>query len=295
MKLAAVFFSDAEAYYSDIERFLTADEVTNSLVLGVARNLTRHLIPRRRHPPLMMSVKKDSETVLVAMMPANHKMLLAGNDDGEAVNTLVRELIDRRTSIPSILGPADLVARFSRLWAEVTMDDLIPGMQQRLYKASSVTHAAHWPDGRLIVAPLKDRELFSQWVLDFQTEALPGEAGDLETARIIVDRLIGNNDLYAWQMKLNGEEHSVSMAAKARPTTRGIAINLVYTPPVYRRQGYASACVAHLTELLLASGWEFCTLFTDRTNETSNHIYQTIGYEPITDFDEFRFRSRRKT
>jgi uncharacterized protein len=131
--------------------------------------------------------------------------------------------------------------------------------------------------------------LLSRWVLAFQQEALPEEEGDLEAAQMIADRILSNNDLFVWRTGEGDASRTVSMAARARPTVRGIAVNLVYTPPEYRRHGYASACVAHLTGLLLESGWEFCTLFTDRTNATSNHIYREIGYEPIADFDEYRF------
>ena len=33
----------------------------------------------------------------------------------------------------------------------------------------------------------------------------------------------------------------------------------------------------------------FCFLFTDLANPTSNHIYQAIGYEPVTDIDVYVF------
>lgn len=67
------------------------------------------------------------------------------------------------------------------------------------------------------------------------------------------------------------------------------AVNLVYTPPELRRRGYASACVAALSQLLLDAGWKFCCLFTDMSNPTSNHIYQQIGYTPVCDFNEYIF------
>jgi uncharacterized protein len=30
-------------------------------------------------------------------------------------------------------------------------------------------------------------------------------------------------------------------------------------------------------------------LFTDLSNPTSNHIYQTIGYQQVSNIDEYRF------
>jgi len=44
-----------------------------------------------------------------------------------------------------------------------------------------------------------------------------------------------------------------------------------------------------LSQQLLGAGWEFCALFTDLANPTSNSIYQRIGYRPVADFDEYIF------
>jgi hypothetical protein len=79
----------------------------------------------------------------------------------------------------------------------------------------------------------------------------------------------------------------VSMAAWAGRTGRGVRVNFVYTPPEYRRRGFASACVADLTQHLLAEGHAFCCLFTDLANPTSNSIYQKIGYRPVCDVSDF--------
>jgi uncharacterized protein len=63
----------------------------------------------------------------------------------------------------------------------------------------------------------------------------------------------------------------------------------VYTPPELRGRGYASACVAALTQQLLDSGRRFVFLFTDLANPTSNSIYQTVGYRPVSDVDQYQF------
>lgn len=296
MKPAVTFFSNAETYYSAIEPFLSADEVTNSLVLGVVRNLARQISPRRRHQPVMAAVALAGKIVIAAVMPTHHKLLLAGPpNETESVDELIRSLFRERINVPSVLGPSELASSFAHLWASAVNLEHVYGIRQRLYQCTQATLPASMPDGRLIFAPPEDRELLSRWVLAFYQEALPDEAGDLTAAQIIIDRIMGNNDLYIWQADSNGQTQAVSMAARARPTIHGIAINLVYTPPEHRRKGYASACVAHLTKLLLSSGWNFCSLFTDRDNSTSNHIYQDIGYTPVTDFDEFRFKSPLKS
>ena len=65
----------------------------------------------------------------------------------------------------------------------------------------------------------------------------------------------------------------------------------VYTPPAYRRRGYATANVAAVSQRALEAGHAYCCLFTDLANPISNSIYQKIGYRPICDFAEYRFDS----
>jgi hypothetical protein len=81
----------------------------------------------------------------------------------------------------------------------------------------------------------------------------------------------------------------VSLAAAGGPTPNGIRIGPVYTPPELRGRGYASALVAELTRVQLEGGRRFCFLFTDLANPTSNRIYQRVGYEPVTDVDQWSF------
>lgn len=81
----------------------------------------------------------------------------------------------------------------------------------------------------------------------------------------------------------------VSLAGYSGPTPHGIRVGPVYTPPAQRGKGYASACVAALSRLLLDGGRAYCFLFTDMGNPTSNPIYQAIGYRPVCDVDEYRF------
>ena len=85
------------------------------------------------------------------------------------------------------------------------------------------------------------------------------------------------------------QNEPVSMARKAGKTPNGSLINFVYTPPHFRRNGYATECVAKLSKLLLEEGNKFCFLFTDLANPISNSIYYKIGYRPVIDLDQYNF------
>jgi predicted GNAT family acetyltransferase len=83
------------------------------------------------------------------------------------------------------------------------------------------------------------------------------------------------------------------MAAEGGRTPNGSRVGWVFTPPESRGRGYASACVATLSEHLLAAGRRFCFLYTDLANETSNALYQRIGYERIGEAVDYRFDDAR--
>ncbi len=99
-------------------------------------------------------------------------------------------------------------------------------------------------------------------------------------------RGIGNGEVYLWVLS---DGAIVSLLATTRPVSRVISIASVYTPPELRGHGYASRSVAALSQHLLDSGWQRCSLFTDLSNPTSNSIYQQVGYRPVRDFNEYDF------
>jgi predicted GNAT family acetyltransferase len=139
--------------------------------------------------------------------------------------------------------------------------------------------------GRLRRATGADRELLTEWFVAFAAEAL-GENVNPQAAGRSVDAYLGTEGmgLYLWE-----DGRPVSIAGRSRPTPNGVTVNYVYTPPEHRNKGYASACVAALSQLLLEEGYRYCFLFTDLANPTSNKIYEAIGYEPVCDMDEYEF------
>ena len=283
--------ADATEFVAAAEPFLMEHEALHSMILGVARTQQRQVLPRRRSSPLFLTVGSPTGPALAALMSSSRKFLLAAGTPppDDALATLVSHLFNASVNLPGVFGEEMLVGRFAGLWAAAAGCQPTPTLRQRLHKLTTALLLPEPPLGQLRPATVRESDLLAHWALDFQLEALPQEAGDLDSAQIMVDGLLGRKDLYVWEAVDGDQTRVVSMAARARPTQRGIAINLVYTPPAERRRGYATALVAHLSRLLLDAGWQFCTLFTDRANATANGLYARIGYHPIADFAEYRF------
>jgi predicted GNAT family acetyltransferase len=138
--------------------------------------------------------------------------------------------------------------------------------------------------GRARLAEPSDRVVVATWLDAFMREALgESEPSDIEG---MTDRWLARRGrtLHLWE-----DREVVSLAGVGSPTPNGIRVGPVYTPPAMRGHGYASALVAAASQGELAAGRRFCFLFTNLANPTANHIYQTIGYEPVRDVDAWRF------
>ena len=86
---------------------------------------------------------------------------------------------------------------------------------------------------------------------------------------------------YAYMLSQSASYPSYSLSTTSYPSYS------VYTPPALRRRGFASALVAAVSAVGLASGKEVCVLYTDLANPTSNSIYQKIGYRPVCDWVDY--------
>jgi len=130
--------------------------------------------------------------------------------------------------------------------------------------------------GHMRWAQEEDVDTLVGWFLAFCDEAVP-DAPPANPERNV------RQFMHAGKLAVWDDHGIVSMTGSSRGTPHGKTISAVYTPPQYRGHGYASACVAALSQHLLDEGNRFCTLYTDLSNPTSNKIYQDIGYRPIAD------------
>jgi uncharacterized protein len=126
--------------------------------------------------------------------------------------------------------------------------------------------------------------LLERWSVAFHAEIGESETPS-EAARSVAHKL-AHGDLMVWER----DGRVVSMAAVVRRTPSSAAVALVYTPPEERREGYASAVVAALSQRELDAGRSWCSLLADAANPTTNHIYAEIGYQPRCDLRHFDLR-----
>jgi len=279
-------YRSASEFLRAAQTALDRDEVANALMLGICGQV-RQDPTRYKSDPYLATVSQGDELAFAAVMTPPYKVIIASvrDDYAEAAELVVLDLLESGWSVPGVLGPLAAAKDFAETWMDITGADYRQGMLQRIYQLTEVI-PPEVRRGELRVATLDDTEMVAEWISRFHHEALGGQsvgAGPQELAEVGIRA----QEIYLWQ----DDGVPVSMAAERRPFSRGTTISLVYTPPELRGKGYASSCVAALSQHLLDKGYEYCTLFTDLSNPTSNSIYQKIGYVPVCDFVDYFFGS----
>jgi predicted GNAT family acetyltransferase len=275
-------YPQASAFLNRTRGLLLKHEALNNLILGLSLRLLAQ--PERfKVPPYLATVEDPQGGVLIAGMTPPRVLLLAteGPVSTAALEALAQKVAQDGFKLPGVHGPVGMAKEFARIWCAQAGLQYHLEMRQRIYELRRVMQPIT-PNGRLRLATPGDLDLVFRWTYAFIHEAEPQSSPD--DVFEIAETKIRDRQVYLWDTG-----RPAAMASIARPTPNGISIGLVYTPPELRGRGFASACVAALSQKLLNDGWKFCTLFTDLANPTSNDIYQRIGYLPLGDFDEYLF------
>ncbi|MEM1391983.1 MAG: GNAT family N-acetyltransferase [Cyanobacteria bacterium P01_H01_bin.150] len=273
-------FENANLFYQKIEDYLLKDEVLHNLLLGVTKNLINY--PQRcKIKPYLATVEQDENIIAVAMMTIPYNLLLSQVKYLKAIDILVQDLQQKYESLTNVNAPAIESEVFAEKWSLFTGQSY-QLRALRIFKLERVKQPSQ-VKGNLRLATKNDKQLIKSWHDAFNLEALEKKSSDLDS-QTWVDRILQKKTAYLWEDKI-----PVSIACSTRSTRNGIGINMVYTPPEYRKRGYAGTCVAALSQTLLDKGYKFCFLFTDLSNPTSNKIYQKIGYQPVADWNNYSF------
>ncbi|MDA1258472.1 MAG: GNAT family N-acetyltransferase [Chloroflexi bacterium] len=275
MALTFVRYADGGAFLKATEEFLLRNEAENGLTIGVAGTTQRD----SGADALWSSVSEAGQVVATALETPPYKAVLTSGPD-EAIDLLATEIHGAGLGLPGVFGPSRTALRFAEAWSVLTGVAHRIETRQRIYRLDRVIPSASTA-GEMRAARPDETELLAGW-MDAYIEDL-GTPNPM-SGRKIAEAGIDSGAMFVWD-----DGGPVSTASWTRPAAHGVTIERVYTPGSHRSQGYASACVAALSQKMLDEGRKFCALYTDRSNRTANDIYMSIGYKPVCDADAYLF------
>ena len=285
MALTATSQQTADEFLAAAGEFLARREAEHNLIFGICSALRLSPEAFGRDSPRFLTVTDAAGRVVAASLqtPPNN-LVISQVDDLGALGLLVDALADDPP--PGVLAPTDVVDPFLARWADRTGETAHLEVAERVFRLERVVPPRRPAMGSWRLATTGDRELVADWVVAFSTEAMP-EQPPIDDPDAVADRWIArvNRLLYLWE----DGGRVVSLVGAGGETPNGIRIGPVYTPPNARGRGYATSLTAAASADQLERGRRFCFLFTDLANPTSNAIYQSIGYEPVCDMDQYRF------
>lgn len=282
-------YTDVHEFYRDTYNILMQDEAKNMILLGniIIGNKGEDKTGWRDPAKWVMATAYNTNGIqLIALMTPPHNITLyaAGNRvDHQAIHCLADGLAGY--DIPGVTSENSLAELFAKEYTARRGLAFKTSMSQRIYELTAVnTDVKQLGIVRLLEQ--KDMHYFPYWLEAFHAAGIYGNTKmsipqDTEEYRY----RISSKKLYVLEV----DGIPVSMAGFTREMQKAIGVAFVYTPPYYRGKGYASSCVAQISQIALEKGFTKCVLYTDLLNPTSNRIYQRIGYHAVCDSLMLRF------
>lgn len=261
---------------------LDADEARHNLIYGIC-SVVRET-PDVFETAHFWTVVGDG-VVGAALMTPPFNIVVARPLGEDALGFAARALHHQGVAVPGVVGGVPEVDHFAAAWEEAAGSSRRVRMRQGIYRAATVRMPVG-VDGAPREVEERDRALVLEWKRAFEAEAMHGDVVHSDDDSWFDRRLASPTaGMTLW-------EHGssvVSSCGYGGQTPHGIRIGPVYTPPALRRRGYASALTAYVTQQRLDGGRDYCFLYTDLANPTSNRIYMNIGYELVCESADYAF------
>lgn len=283
-------FYEAKAFYNATYPILLKHEVQNSLPLGNVVLGNKGGEPdgwRNTKNWYMSTVSDDAGNIrLVSIMTPPYNITMYETDNlpnDEALNCLCDNIFAENIAVPGITSENVLAERFAKIHTNKMNMKYKVHENMRIYILTEVNKDIPLI-GHLRKAEKRDMCFLPYWHNGFNSDCNMGSQ-DLNEAVSNIERVIEQGMLYL----LEDNDMPVTMAAAQREIINGRCVGMVYTPPYFRKSGYATSCVAQVSQEVLDMGYQYVSLFTDLSNPVSNSIYQKIGYKPVCDYNKVQF------
>lgn len=201
-------------------------------------------------------------------------------------DSLAAHLADTGLSPTSVGADHDTAAAFAEAWQRRTgVTPKLRDVQVRLYRLGTLTPPEPRPQGRARVLGEGDLDQAAFWCGEFARAVGEDVVVDAETW---ASTRYADKRYTLWETP-DGTPVSI---AGMNPLIGGqIQVDIVYTPAHLRGHGYAAAVSAEVSRAALAAGAQEVVLFADRSNPTSNALYQRLGYRRLSDWSGYDFAS----
>lgn len=275
------FSSDVEEFVRNAGHLLADDPVAHTIALSVISQVRAGV----NTDTVFAWWTDDLGTVTGAASQTPPYPVLVDVLPAEAYESLISGMVGARGEFTGVNGPLGIAVPLAAIAAERTASVASIMHATRLFRLTELTKPERWPDGSARAATVADEDLVTDWFIEFGEET-HGWLGTDPRGQVRHRTEVGG--LVLWCDKTG---RPVSVAGSTLPSWGASRVGPVYTPPEFRRQGYAGAVTWAITDMLVKQELQV-VLFTDLSNPTSNALYPRLGYQPVGDRVVFTFAPR---
>jgi predicted GNAT family acetyltransferase len=284
MKL--ISYKTVKEFWAENKSLLLEREALSQLIItNVKQNLEEYTSKE-----CLFGVVHDNSNVVILVFcnVAPFNLLIYTSADGtdkESIHIVADYLIKENITIRGITGNRAVVDIFNEYYSKRG------GLQLEEHFSMDIMEIRKVKENKIVKgnfrkATLADLELLVKWHM-LSTLEMDNTELRYEEVKLRIEREIRRGDVFIYE---NQEHIPVSTASGIRKLHRGIAIARVYTPRDQRCKGYSTACMDGLSRYYLDHGNEYCTLFVEKKNPSSNRVYKKVGYVVLEDNYDYRIK-----
>jgi hypothetical protein len=239
MKTRVVEHQSAIEFLASCEKWLSLREIENHTVLSLAGVLTSsHPIYR---PPFRFAHAVQDQQIRGCCVYAEPDGLVLSNVSDQDILS-VFDYLKTKIYIPSrIFGPKRPTLQIAKLFEDLRTN---PYRVQSAWRVHCLRNMLGDPlsvEGYFRIGGNADKSLVKNWGKKYDSE----RPANVSIKEFLLKKL-ADQQLYLWV-----DENPKSLATVSGENCSGLRISSVYTPPVYRSNGYATALVRDLSQKYL--------------------------------------------
>jgi len=274
MGLHVEAMTDAAAAIERAQGYLAADPVGLNVIWSVMKQRADSAAPGR-----YWILESDGDTAgIVLESPPGYSAAVAPMSH-EYADAMAGAIAGEGHLLSGAAGEACTASAFAGCWTERVRTAAVVADAQRLYALDRLVQPQAVP-GQLRRVKTSERELIIRWWAAFQVET--GEPPSDVSSSVAAGMSTGR--LFVW------DDGGARCLARATEALGGVCrIGVVFTPPQWRRRGYAAACVAALCEQVRIEEDANSVLYAQLGNPGSNAIYRRLGFKAVSEMLVYRF------
>jgi len=267
-------YKSVEEFKKVVMQDLLQDRIQNGLII---RDIERNIKEINNEKIRMGTVTLDGKLLIISLqiLPKQMHYAVMQKDNSKALEFFVDNLAKLSWTIDGVMSDEQSSKEFVKLYNQKFKNKLVFLETNIVYKLETLLKIK-LPKGKLRKATEKDLYYLPHWRAHWCQEI---KSDKFETK---VEYQINNvtkylDTFYVWEC--SGVPVSVVDIQRTSPTSA--KVGGVYTPPHFRRKGYASAAVWHLCNKY-KNKFEDFMLYAFADDPAPNRCYQKIGFKEVS-------------